>query len=316
MAIIKNYEDHSTIQVRNDVHFVFGSLSYQGKDLEKMKRAIDKFKAYFETIEEEVPVINMSWKNAQEGQWTLSDDFRIIQILKRTESKHENSYNKAIIRTCVGTFAINDGTVFDTDFDNHPDRYRVSNKVIDHHVKIVERKEMTAPEGMFASSIARGVDSTKAYMRFFPTENEKYAKDMSRFLMKQERIKRSVSDEMESLMNETGVTKEYILESYKTLIDDGLMKLKDCAPAVRSALKDMAEMQSMMPDKTKQSAQGNGVFDEIDDDYINRIEAAEQRSLNGKQENLDDFEQEYISVENVTETDESFVKKIGMDLLS
>jgi len=315
MAKIVNHNNHSTIQIRKDIYFVFGSLEFDGTDVEKIKNSISAFRRYYAVLGEEPPEINMNWREGQEGEWVLSDDFRIVKILRRNDSDRDYDYNKAVIRTCVGTFAVNPKTYFDTDFELHPDRYRVSSNSVDNHVRLIKRKEPTKSERLFASNVAQGLDPTEAYMKTFTTKNESYARDMSKVLMKQERIHSSISEEVESLLEEEGVSKRYIIQKYKELIDDGILDLKNCAPSVRAALKDLADMSAMMPDKTKQSA-SRGVLESIGDDKIQEIEEAEYSIENELPEHKDaEFQQEFIKGDNV-EVGNNIIKKVGMELIS
>jgi len=288
MAIIKNDKDFSTIQIRKDIHFVFGNLESDGSKMEKIKKSLKAFNAFFEVLGQERPVVVMDWKKGGKGDWVLSDDYRVVQILNRTENKRDNQYNEAVIRTCVGTFAVNAKTFFDTDFDLHPDRYRISNKNKQNYERVISRKETTANEKLFASKVARGQKPEDAYMQTFKTDNRLYAKDMSKVLLRQERVHSTVSSEVESIMEDEGVSKRYIIQKYKELIDDGLLDMKNCSGSVRAALKDLADMSAMMPSKQTQSASTRGVF-EIEDEHLLQIEQREADASQLKERN-DDFD--------------------------
>jgi hypothetical protein len=320
MAVIKNHKNHSTIQIKKDIHFVFGSLDSDGSPVEKIKSAINEFKKYHETIDEEAPEVVMAWRSADEGDWVVSDDFRVIQILKKTENKTKNAYNTAIIRTCVGTFAVNPKTFFDTDFELHPDRYRVSNTGKEAIERISERDEMTNNERIFAERVAKGEDAKKAYMKTFTTNNERYASDMSKVLLRQERIQKNISSEIESLLKEEGVSKRYIIRQYKQLVDDGMADLRYCSGSVVRALDSLVDISGMKPDKTT-SSQSMGVLQEVEDDRLSQIEEAENFVLEDKKD--DEFEQEYLESPKESSIEPEFKKvgdnlltKAGMDLLS
>jgi hypothetical protein len=312
MAEVKEFDNHSTIQIRKDVYFVFGNLQKGDDPIDKIKNSFKSFNKYFESIGEEKPEVNMNWKTGQKDQWVLSDDYRILQILKRTENKKENSYNKAIIRTCVATFAVNDSTFFDTDFELHPDRYRISNSNINNDVRIASRENPTANEILFSKYVAKGEEPKKAYMRTYSTENEKYAADMSRILMRQERIHENVSEEVERLLKDEGVSKRYIIQQYKQLIDEGLLNIKDCSGSVRAALKDLADMSAMMPEKNKSSA-SQGALKAITSDKLKEVEQAEFTVENSDQK--ENFEQEYHNHSNHNQSD-SLLSETGRGLLS
>lgn len=316
MAIIKNEHDFSTIQIKKDIHFVFGSLEFDGNKIEKIKHSLSAFNRFYETLKEEKPTVVMDWKEGQKDDWVLSDDYRIVQILTRIENKTRRLYNKAVIRTCVGTFAVNEKTFFDTDFELHPDRYRISNKNKQNVERIVSRKEPTGSERAFANKVAMGIKPVDAYMQTFPTKNKEYAKDMTKMLLKQERIHSTVSAEVEKLLEEEGVSKRYIIQQYKSLIDDGLLDLKNCSGSVRAALKDLADMSAMMPSKSSQSASTKGVF-EVADDELELIEGREEQAFQLGEGNIerDEVDDEYIEVDVEEKETTDIINDVGRDLL-
>ena len=319
MAVINNEKNFSTIQIKKDIHFVFGSLEFEGKNIEKIKNSLTAFNKFFETLGEERPIVNMDWRTGQKDEWVLSDDFRIVQILNRIENKGIRTYNKAVIRTCVGTFAVNEKTFFDTDFELHPDRYRISTKNKQNYERVITRKEATANEKNFAKRVAVGTDPTQAYMQTFNTNNKDYAKEMSRTLLKQERVHSTISREVEQILEDEGVSKRYIIQQYKELIDQGLLNIKDCSGSVRAALKDLADMSAMMPSKNTQSASTRGVF-EIDDDELAQIESREEQAfkLAPPEQELEMSEEEIIEMEEFdNEEDDStgILSEVGRDLL-
>lgn len=321
MAVIKNFKNHSTIQIKKDIHFVFGNLDDGLSPVEKIKSAISEFKKYYELLEMEAPEVVMAWRSAEEGDWVVSDDYRVVQILKKTLNDKPKAYNKAIIRTCVGTFAVNPKTFFDTDFEMHPDRYRVSNTGKDVTERLIERENATHNEKIFANRIAKGDDAQTAYMKTFPTKNKAYAKDMSNILLRQERIQKNISSEIEQILEEEGVSKRYIIQEYKRLIDDGMLDLKNCSGSVRAALNDLVDIAGMKPDKTK-SSQSMGVLHEVEDDLIGEVQEAEFNVIeNGKKE--EEFKQEFLQEPQETDAEKQFERigdnlltKSGLDLLS
>jgi hypothetical protein len=311
MAVINNHKTHSTIQIRKDIYFVFGSLEMEGEAMEKIKFAIDEMRNYFSLIGEPAPDVQMNWRTAQEGEWVVSDDHRVIQILKRTENKSEktpNPYNKAIIRTCVGTFAVNPKTFFDTDFELHEDRYRVSNTGKESIERMVDREKATNNEILFAKRVAQGEDVKNAYMNTFPTSSESYAKEMSKILLRQERIQKSISSEVEQILEEEGVTKRYIIQRYRDLINDGMADLRYCSGSVVRALDSLVDISGMKPDKTK-SSQSMGVLHKVEDDLLDEVENVEFSVI---ENGTDQFEQKYA--ENGDES-ATKVEKMGNNLL-
>lgn len=274
MAIINHTKDLSSIVIKGQLYLVFGNLDIVDES-ERVNHSFKVFYEYFKTINEPAPEVVVDWYDCKEDDWVLTHDLRIIQILKYIPAPSKTSYNKAIIRTCVGTFAINNDNFFDSDFELHKDRYRISSSSKSYVEKMFTRKENTKKEDLYCELVAKGDKPENAYMKSFRTSNKNYAKAMSGMLSRQERIHSKVSDEVEKILEEEGVSKRYIVQRYKELIDDGLLNLKDCSGSVRAALKDLADMSAMMPDKNKNSQMTKGVFEEISEDKLSEIEEAE-----------------------------------------
>jgi len=71
------------------------------------------------------PPIIEDWHDGKQGDWVMSDDNRIIQLLKVSALNHPNDrknykWAKNWVRTVVGTFVNNQKTFMDTDFEQHP----------------------------------------------------------------------------------------------------------------------------------------------------------------------------------------------------
>lgn len=283
MAVITNKDEFSSIEIKGDIHFIFGSLSDNLSEDEKLKIAITGFNRYFDSLGIEKPSIVWDWRKVEkEGQWILSDDFRLLEVLKLTlggtRTDSSASYNKGVIRTCNATFPINPSVFLDSQLYDERDRYRISTKNIDFDHKLKQRQKITFREERFVNYVSNGKEPHKAYIRSFKTDNEDYAKMSANRLLSQERISSMVSSKVEKLMEEEGVSKRYILESYKRLVDQGLMDLENNSSAVRSALKDLAEMQAMFPGKNTEKSTV-GVFEEISDAEVEEIEEVEQNMI-------------------------------------
>lgn len=273
MAQINNTEKYSSILIKKNLHFVFGYIHSTLDTVGKIKASIDAMREYFQAIGLECPPVNFKWKEAKEGEWILSDDYRVLEVLKRTDNQIENAYNKAILRTCVGTFAVNKHSFMDTDFNEHPDRYRVSNNPRHHIDNVKSRETITKKEVLFAKYVAKGYKPNVAYSKVFNSNRDTYVKQMANTLVTQERIQTVVNDEVSKILEDNGVDKQYIVSSYKDLVDKGLLNVEKCGPAVRAALKDLADMSGMSAQKNKSIEKG--VLHEISDDVLDKMEEAE-----------------------------------------
>lgn len=283
MADITNTKNFSYIIVKKKYHMIFGTLEDVPYE-EKIRIALYEFKKYHEKINETNYKIYLRWREAQENDWCFSDDLRIVQVLLRNnngpKSDTTRSFNKGYIRTCVGVFPINPTAFMDTRFELHPNRYSIGQSVKYFTERIALRQKLTAREEMFCIYVANGMDLAKAYKKAYQTNNIFYASMAATRLLQQERIQSAISEEVEDILTQEGVSKSYIVQKYKKLIDDGLMDLKNCSSSVRAALRDLSEISSMFPSKTTQKQTIQSVFEEIPDDRLNAIRERKAQILN------------------------------------
>ena len=178
---------------------------------------IDEFKS-----ENEGNVVN-NWRDGQEGDWVLSDDDTVVQILKRGDISHHNDrknykYSSGWCRTIVGTFLITKKTYMDTDFSQHKNRYTFS-KTIGNVKNIRKRKTSTHKEKLFTANVVSGMGAVKSYMDAFGEENYDNAKKRGVVLLRQERIMSEIEKGVLDVAKGMGIDHEYVLERLKRLAD-------------------------------------------------------------------------------------------------
>lgn len=274
MADITNGKNFSSILIKRKQHMVFGTLD-DVSDEEKIRIALSEFKKYHEIINDMNQRIVLSWREAKENDWCFSDDLRIVQVLVRNNNSPRtdttSSFNKGYIRTCVGVFPINPNTFMDTRFELHPNRYSIGQSKKNFNERLKERERLTAKEEMFCTYVANGMDVAKAYLKSYETENIVYANMSGTRLLQQERIQSAISDEVEEILTNEGVSKSYIIKQYKKLVDDGLMDLKNCSSSVRAALRDLSEISNMFPEKNKTIQSVQGALTSVPQDRLEAI---------------------------------------------
>jgi predicted regulator of amino acid metabolism with ACT domain len=146
------------------------------------------------------PIVN--WRDGKENDWVMSDDDRIIQLLKVADLNHPNDrknykWAKNYVRTVVGTFVNNKNTFMDTDFDQHPNRYTFSKKIKYTNTRV------------------------KNYMDAFKNNaDEKRVKKKALVLLKQERIMSEIEKSVLDVAKELGVDHKYVLNRLKCLSDN------------------------------------------------------------------------------------------------
>ena len=163
------------------------------------------------------------WKDGEEGDWALSDDGGIVQLLKVSDITHPHDrknykYSKGWCRTIVGTFLINAKTKMDTDFKEHKNRYTFSKK-IGKKKNITKRKNPTNKEKIFAVNVVTGMGPVKSYMDAFNEIDDSKAKKKALVLLKQERIMKEIEKSVMDIAKEQGIDHRYILSKLKNLAD-------------------------------------------------------------------------------------------------
>ena len=167
------------------------------------------------------------WKeDPQEGDWVISDDGGIVQILKRSGISHPSDRknwkaHRGYVRTVVGTFLLNDNTKMDTDFDLHPNRYTFSKKLKQANENIKKRKNITKKEKQFATHVIVGKDAITAVKNVYKEDDHNKAKKKALLLLKQERIMNEVEKGVVDIAKGLGIDHEYVLRRLKTLADTG-----------------------------------------------------------------------------------------------
>lgn len=186
----------------------------------------DEFTSFFQENGTPVPKLVKDWRHAYEGDWVISDDGRIVQILKRGKIRHPQDrknyrYYKAYVRTIVGTFLCRDNVYMDTDFSEHPNRYMFSKSGKTSSQRFNERKELTKKEKIFATNIVAGFGMANSYIDAYSETDPYKAKRKAAVLLKQERIMKEIERSVVDVAKGMGITHDWVLEKLKQLAEEG-----------------------------------------------------------------------------------------------
>ena len=80
---------------------------------------------------------------------------------------------------------------------------------------MVERKELSKNEALFTSYISTGMSPQEAYMKAYPTNDPGYAKMKSGQLIKTERVRTAMKEELKPIMDELGISDSFVLKGIK-----------------------------------------------------------------------------------------------------
>jgi hypothetical protein len=157
------------------------------------------------------------WRKSEVGDWVLADDGCIIQILRKNQMRTVYRRGKVVVTfgTCTGTFS--EKGLMDT--DRRDNIYSISGTK--------KGKNLTINETLFAQHIVRGVSPEDAYLKVYRTNNRRYAKFKSGVLIKSERIRKIMKEELKPVMQSLGICPELVLAGIRDIATDEEAKHSD-----------------------------------------------------------------------------------------
>jgi hypothetical protein len=169
--------------------------------------------------DDEIPsnlLVISDWRNGRVGEWVMTDDVSVIQILRRGTMLRRMGKDKMreYVGTCTGTFPVSKTTKMDT--SRREDIYSFGGKKAKD--RIYDKKNLSNYEHKFVALMSAGISPEDAYLQSFPTENRKYAFEQSGTLVKTERIKTAMKEELKPVLEELGISEEYVLKTIKEVI--------------------------------------------------------------------------------------------------
>ena len=169
--------------------------------------------------------IVFDWRKADEGDWVLSDDDRVVQLLKVSKDvKHPGDrknykYASGWVRTVVGSFLNRPNIKMDADFSSHPNRYTFSKTIKNTASRVKDRKNVTRKEKEFATNIVVGMGAIDAYKNAYRELSNNKARRKATILLKQERVMKEIEKSVLDVAKGLGIDHEYILGKLKNLAD-------------------------------------------------------------------------------------------------
>ena len=193
-------------KIKNITHYVYDD--------------IDEFKEHHPNT-----IVKPDWRDADEGDWVISDDGGVVQLLK--VAKHVNHPNdrknykfaKGWVRTVVGSFLNRSSTKMDTDFSSHPNRYTFSKTIKNVNNRVKKRKKVTNKEKEFATNIVVGMGAIDAYKTAYKELSDNKARKKATILLKQDRVMKEIEKSVLDVAKGLGVDHEYVLSKLKHLAD-------------------------------------------------------------------------------------------------
>ena len=222
-----------------------------------------------DTLPEGITVIK-DWREGQIGDWVLTDDEAVIQILRRGKMSKRRGKNRVVeyVGTCTGTFLISPKAMMDS--SKRPNIYSFSGYKTPEET-LTERRDLTKCEALFLCHLSTGIRPEEAYLKAFPTTNRKYAIEKSSTLVRTERILTAMKEELKPVCQKLGVDPESVIRNIKEKADDN--EDKDQLKALFK-LADILDLEDK--NKTQVTQVTGALFKGFTPD---QIEAAERKEL-------------------------------------
>ena len=159
-----------------------------------------------------------NWRKGHIGDWVKADDDCVIQVLRRGQMLRAKGRNKIreYIGTCTGTFPIGPRIKMDT--SKRANIYSFGGSKSPENT-LVDRIKLTRAEHVFVLYLSQGFRPEEAYLKAYPTNNIGYAKEKSGTLIRTERIRTAMKEELKPVMEELGVSETYVIKGIKAEAD-------------------------------------------------------------------------------------------------
>ena len=192
--------------------------------------------------------LNENWRKAKEGEWVVTDDQNVCQILKCYDLKINMSKKVTkCSRTVLGTFRV----------DNHNIKLLGSDGIAENiytfsrtykAFKQYQKDGLKPKEFVFARYVAEGMDISQAYAKVFKnSKSSEYIASSAKQLMKKDEVKKMVKEEIKKVLEEENVSANWIVGRYKDIAD-----LADKDSDKLRSLDSLSKISGLFDTETKQ----------------------------------------------------------------
>ena len=217
-----------------------------------------------------------NWRKGRIGDWVKADDDCVIQVLRRGQMLRAKGRNKIreYIGTCTGTFPIGPRIKMDTSKRANIYSFGGSKSPED---TLVDRQKLTRAEHVFVLYLSQGFRPEEAYLKAYPTNNIGYAKEKSGSLVRTERIKTAMKEELKPVCKELGINETYVLKGIK--IEAETADKSDTRLKALFKLSDIMDLEDK--NQTKVTQISGAVFKGFDEKVLEEIQRPKEIE-NGK----------------------------------
>tara|TARA_R100000654_G_scaffold31080_1_gene55945 strand:+ start:1177 stop:1935 length:759 start_codon:yes stop_codon:yes gene_type:complete len=212
-----------------------------------------------------------NWRHSNKGDWILTDDGNVCQVLHLGILKKNTKKETTFIRTIIGSFICSDKVELKGPMRTNMHTFSTKGK--SPSVRKKERKHVTEKEFLFSKYVAKGDDVVDAYMKAFPSKKEDYAKSQAKLLLKTDRVKKLIREEIDKYLNEAEITPLYLLEEMRNIIDKSGATDRDKLTALTTLMK----LSGMMD--TEKQTESVTLFQGFTKEQLNAIQGKEVKKL-------------------------------------
>jgi hypothetical protein len=228
---------------------------------------VNEFREYHPSV-----TICSDWRHASVDDWIVSDDGQVCQvlyvgILKNPNRKKETTF----VRTIIGSFVCGPNVTMEGEMRTNMHTFAKDGK--SPSVRKKERTKATEKEFLFAKYVAKGDDVVEAYMSAFPSKKKSYAESQAKLLLKTDRVKNLIREEIDKVLNEAEITPLYLLEEMRSIIDKKGSTDRDKL----SALNTLMKISGMMD--TEKKSESITLFQGFTKEQLNAIQGPEVKKL-------------------------------------
>ena len=188
------------------------------------------------------------WRTGKDGDWVLTDDDNVCQILKSYPLK-VNMSNKITkcVRTVLGTFRVDNMKAKLLGEDGIAENIYTFSRTY-KAFKEYKKAGLKPKEFIFARYVAEGMEITQAYKKVFKkSKSSEYIASSAKQLMKKEEVQTMVKEEIKKTLQEEGITPDWILAKYKEIAD-----LADKDSDKLRSLESLSKISGLFDTETKQ----------------------------------------------------------------
>ena len=194
-------------------------------------------------------VVRHNWRHGEEGEWVLTDDGFVCQILKKSKIDNKGRLSTCV-RTVCGTFMSKNKKREMLGQDGIAENiYSFSGNYLSK--EDFSKRGRNTRELLFAKYVAGGLGAVQAYRKAYPdARSSNYIKERTDKLLKTETVSKMIDKKIQELLNEEGATPNWLIERYKTIAD-----LAENDNAKLRALDSLAKISGLFDHSEKKSEQ-------------------------------------------------------------